>query len=84
MNERPERCPVHGRDEPGWEWPCPAAVEGDPPDAETCPYFIEELERRIEEVRGGHYFKIEWLPDGRRVSQEYRDHQPYGEPKITQ
>lgn len=83
MTDHPDRCPVHSTDEPGHEWPCPMAHEGDPPDAETCPHFVAEIERRIEDIKGGHYFKYEKTLNGWQ-SQEYRNHQPYGEPKFRE
>lgn len=78
MTDTSEHCPVHGRDEPGWEWPCPVAYAGVEPGVESCPHLTAELQRRIDEVKGGHYFQMGFNDDGTYWSQEYRDHQPYG------
>lgn len=81
MTETLDRCPVHGRDEPGWEWPCPVAYEDSPPGAENCPYFADEIARRIEDMtEGGNFFRHDKDDDGVWWAQEYRDHQPYGDP----
>lgn len=80
-------CPVHGTpDDIFTAWPCPMAVEGDPPGTETCPHLVEELERRIKDVvENGNYFQYTEAvsPDGKRIryTQEYRNFRPYGEPK---
>jgi hypothetical protein len=73
-------CPIHGKpDEPGNEWGCPLSD-----DDEMCPYFEAELARRVRDVTvKGNYFEL--LPgrneQGERMLQEYRDHQPHGEPQ---
>lgn len=77
MTDKQQRCPVHGRDEPGWEWPCPVASEGDPPGSETCPHFVAEIERRTEDIRDGNYISGWRDDDGNWWSQEYRNHQPH-------
>lgn len=81
--DHPEFCPVHGDpDDPVMNgWPCPAAVEGDPPEAETCPHFVAMLLRGVGEVEAGNYFEYYTDDDGKRWSQEYRLHQKAGEPR---
>lgn len=77
-----EFCPEHGRPDPLHAWPCPAAVEGDPPDALTCHHFAAEIDRRLREVTvDGNYFQTFVGPDGQRMTQQYRGHQPFGEPR---
>lgn len=71
-------CPLHGApDRPGYEWPCPIALEGDPEGAETCPHFVAELQRRSAEVEAGNFWQMERDGDA-FVFREFRDHQPTG------
>lgn len=73
-------CPVHGDPHTeGKEWPCPLSD-----DEKTCRHFEAELARRVRDAtRNGNFFEL--LPDrnkaGERMLQEYRDHQPFGEPQ---
>jgi hypothetical protein len=73
-------CPIHGTpDSKGNEWPCPLSDED-----EMCPEFEAELARRMHDVTvNGNYFEL--LPDrsadGERMLQEYRNHEPYGQPQ---
>lgn len=71
-------CPLHGNpDRPGYEWPCPVAVEGDPEDAETCPHLVAEMERRSANVAAGNFWRMERDQDG-FVLLEFKAHQPTG------
>lgn len=79
-------CPVHGHpDDELTAWPCPVAIETDPPEKKTCPYLEKELARRVVEVtEEGNYFQL--LPNSAghidmRMVQEYRGHEKYGPPK---
>jgi len=76
-------CPDHGDPlTPGSEWPCPVACDSDPIDVTTCHHFAAEMDRRIRDVEiGGNYYTLRTDDNGNRVTQEYRNHQPYGEPK---
>lgn len=80
-------CPIHGSpDDVFTAWPCPMAVEGDPPETESCPHLLKELEQRIKEVvEEGNYFQYNETvtADGKRIRwvQEYRAFRPYGERK---
>lgn len=73
-------CPIHGKpDSEADAWPCPLSDED-----QMCDHFEAELARRVRDVTvKGNY--IELLPDrneqGERMIQEYRDHQPHGEPR---
>jgi hypothetical protein len=67
-------CPVHA--EPGADvghaWPCP----------DDCPGFLAELERRIEDVQVHGNFTRTWRDeDGVFYKQEFRNHEPVGEPE---
>lgn len=76
----PRFCPEHGRDDVLHAWPCP--VEGDSLDTLTCHHFAAEIDRRLREVTvDGNYFKTYVAPDGQRMKQQYRAHEPFGEPR---
>ncbi len=67
----PERCPVHAQDRPGGEWPCPL-------EPEPCPHFAQELQRRIDGMRAGNFWRVEHLADGTWRHHEYVNHEPTG------
>ena len=73
-------CPDHGKPgDEGGKWPCPLTD-----DDQMCKHFEAELARRVHDVTvNGNY--VELLPDrneaGERMLQEYRNHQPHGEPR---
>lgn len=76
------RCPDHGT--PQDAWPCPVATEDDPPQEQTCPHFVAELERRVTDVtRNGNFFRLLPRSDDspQMLVQEYRNHRPYGKPQ---
>jgi hypothetical protein len=55
----PDFCPVHGEpNDPLQHWPCPVALEGDPPDKQTCTYFEAELQRRMDDVAAGNFYEL--------------------------
>ncbi len=67
----PERCPVHvDPHHPDQAWPCP----------DECPDYLAELDRRIEDVKVNGNFTRVSLVDGFYERQQYRSHQPVGEP----
>jgi hypothetical protein len=73
-------CPLHGKPDIINAWPCPVSD-----DDEMCEHFEAELAHRIREVTDdGNYFEL--LPGrteaGERMLQEYRNHQPHGEPQV--
>lgn len=92
-----EYCPEHGKFAETMldGWGCPVALEGDPEDAETCPYFIEMIEERSKDIEDGNYFVMIFPArldreagaghpggdDHRMYAQEYRNHIPVGSPK---
>jgi hypothetical protein len=74
MTEAERRCPTHSQ--PGADildaWACP-------PD---CLEFLDELERRLEDVKiHGNFTRLHTDDDGVRWKQVYRNHQPVGEPE---
>lgn len=83
MNDR--YCPDHGdRYDPIDAWGrCPIAEEGDPPAQQTCHHFVEEIDRRIRDVtENGNYSNLLPREPGQPMMvQEYRNHEPYGEPR---
>lgn len=80
-SDDPQFCPVHGDPNDSLNgWPCPVAVEGDPPEKKTCPHFEAMLLRNVEDVKAGNYFEMFTGDDGKHWSQEYRLHQRVGEP----
>lgn len=79
QSDEPEFCPDHGTPgDPLNAWPCPAAADGDPPGAETCPHLAEELLRRMAEVMAGNYWRYGRDDGGQRTMIEYRNHEPTG------
>lgn len=72
-----DHCPVHGDSRPGYEWPCPLAYEDGPEDAETCPHFVAEIERRSADMAAGNFWRME-RDDDAMVFLEFRDHEPTG------
>lgn len=64
-------CPVHAdadADE-AYAWACPV----------ECEHLLDELERRIDEVRKGNFVRMT-NRDGVLYRQSFRDHQPIEEP----
>jgi hypothetical protein len=65
-------CPVHA--EPGADvghaWPCP----------DDCLDFLDELERRVQDVTVHGNFVRMSVVDGVLYRQHFRDHKPTGEP----
>lgn len=59
------------------------ATEDDPVEVTTCHHFIDEIEKRLDDITiGGNYFRADGpLTDPATLVQEYRDHKPYGTPK---
>lgn len=52
-------CPVHGvPNDPLQSFPCPVALEGDPPDKQTCEHFEAELVRRMEDIGKGDFYEL--------------------------
>lgn len=79
--EENEYCPRHGNPENPWAR-CPTTEQGG---TETCGWLVQEMDRRIKEVTDyGNYFALlpREHPGEPRMMQEYRDHEPYGEPRI--
>jgi len=76
-------CPEHGEPE-GKPWPCAYSVNGTHP----CPHYDQEIRRRVQQIKvDGNYWKILDVGEAdvaghREVTlQEYRHHQPHGEPE---
>lgn len=84
MSDAQTHCPVHGDPNgPLRRWPCPVAEEGDPSGTQTCEHFVAMIQRQVEEVEAGNFFRRWRDDDGRNWSQEYRNHFPVGNPQIS-
>lgn len=69
-----EYCPDHGSSVDRLRaYACP----------DDCTHFIAMIEKQIEEVKAGHFFRRYRDDEGLTWSQEYRDHEPHGEPRTT-
>ncbi len=77
-DEKFDKCPIHGNGEHGHSWPCPVAVEGDPEDAKTCEYFLDEMDRRAADIEAGNYFAAKFEGD-KFYTREFRNHEPVGD-----
>ncbi len=66
----PLRCPVHANE--SGRWACP----------DDCPHFLDELDRRIDDVIRNGNFTRTWVgDDGTVYRQTSRCHQPVGQPR---
>ncbi len=70
----PTRCPDHAQPDADAlnAWPCP----------DTCQHFVDELERRIHDVKVNGNFTRMWTDDdGQRWKQKFRNHTEVEEPQ---
>jgi hypothetical protein len=55
----PKYCPDHGvPDDPRMDWPCPLALEGDPPEKKNCEHFMAEMDRRMADMHAGNFYRL--------------------------
>lgn len=60
------QCPVHGS-----AWYCP----------EDCVPFANMIDEQIDEARSGNFVRLRVDADGVMWRQDFRNHQPVGEPR---